>query len=92
LLRGELGEGLERQRHILGKRHRAPECPGLVGYGEPATEAVAFFVVGMTEALAVVEDIALGRRAEADHAVEQRAFPGTTPAHDHEDLAPVDRE
>ena len=89
LLRGELGEGLERQRHILGERHRAPERPGLVGHAEPAAEAVALLVRGVPEALAVVEDVALGRGAEADHVVEQRALPATAPAHDRRRSRPA---
>jgi len=57
-----------------------------------AIAAAALVRVAFLGILAPHFDVAAGRGQETDHVVEQRALSASAAAHDHEDLAPRDRE
>ena len=83
----ELGPGLERQRHVLGQRHRAEQRAGLEQHAAARARRVP-----TRGRLAVDADLAAHRLVEADHVAHQRRLAAAAAAQDHEDLPAHDLE
>src|SRR5690606_20548029 len=92
LARREVGVLAERQRDVLGERHRAPQRALLVQDAHAPQHALALFGVGAGEALAAVEHLALGGLVQPDHVPHQAALARARVAHDDEDVAAADFE
>ena len=88
----QVGVLAERQRDVLGKRHRAPQGTALVEHAKAMHELLAFLRRGVPEAHAVVEHLAARRLLQADHLAHERALTATAAAHDDENIAAPDCE
>ncbi len=78
---------VQRQRHVLGQRHRAPQRAALEQHAETPADLHAPLGSRGPEALAVVIDVAARRPFEPDHVLEQGALAAAAGAHHDEDAA-----
>ena len=88
----EAREHLQRQGHVLGHRHRAPERAVLEQHAEPAADLGPARLGGGPVVLAVHQDGPGGGAQQADHRPQHRALAAAAAAHHREDRAAADRE
>src|SRR5215469_6127201 len=58
----QIGILLERQRHILGQSHRAPQSAGLISHSRPSQDGIPPFGLDLPQAFARDQHAAAGGR------------------------------
>ena len=83
---------LQRKANVLEQRHRTEQCPALVHHPDLLEDRLAPIAFGGDDIVAIDKNGPAHRLVQADHVLEERAFPGPRTAKDHEHLAPLNGE